>query len=48
MSLSIRVELYCCLEDGWGRLYLLTSNVVYYCRIVTLPPPMASGQLLCN
>ena len=47
MRLSIRVEVYCCLEDGWGRLYLLSSNVVY-CRIVTLPPPMASGQLLCN
>ena len=47
MRLSICVEVYCCLEDGWGRLYLLSSNVVY-CRIVTLPPPMASGQLLYN
>ena len=34
MRLSICVEVYCCLEDGWGRLYLLSSNVVY-CRIVT-------------
>ena len=34
MRLSICVEVSCCLEDGWGRLYLLSSNVVY-CRIVT-------------
>ena len=49
MRLSICVEVYCCLEDGWGRLYLLSSNVVY-CRIVTgagsaLPRYRAAGTV---